>query len=321
MAEQRRDGGSGGHAGADGGGRRSGRPTGGPRANGRSGGRRDGGAAADRRKPDAGKGDRAGRGGEPRRDGRKQPDGGLRAGRDAVPERAQGPELPEDLTARELDPAVRRELRGLPKNLADVVARHLVMADRLLDEDPELAYRHAYEARRRAARLGVVREAAGLAAYRTGRWQEALADLRAARRMTGSDSYLPVLADCERGMGRPRRAVEAARSKEAERLDPAAQVEMRIVESGARRDLGEYDAAVLGLQDPRLWNIMPPASRARLYYAYADALGDAGKTREAEEWLARAAAADEAGETDAAERLEELDGVTFIDIGEDNESE
>ena len=229
-------------------------------------------------------------------------------------------ELPEEVSARDLDPEARRELRGLPKDLADVVARHLVVAEQLLDEDPELAYRHVKEARRKASRVGMVREACGFAAYRTERWSEALTELRAARRITGSDAYLPVIADCERGMGRPERAVSAARSADAQRLDRVSRVEMSIIESGARRDLGQFDAAVVALQGPELRARSTQPHSARLFYAYADALCDAGRTDEAEEWMVRAAAADVHNETDAGERLAELDGIAIIDAAEDAES-
>lgn len=223
------------------------------------------------------------------------------------------PPLPDDVTGRELDRAVRAELSSLAKLNAEAVARHLVMAGRLLEEDPEAAYRHAMAAQGRAARVGAVREAAGLAAYATGRFAEALAELRAARRITGDNSLLPVMADCERGLGRPERALAMAASPEVKALPAAARVEMVIVVSGARRDLGQHDAAVLALQGPQL---RPAARRpwsARLFYAYAEALLGAGRKQEAAEWFGHAEAADEAGETDAGERRAELEGVVFLE--------
>ena len=93
--------------------------------------------------------------------------------------------MPDDVTGAELDRSVRAELASLAKPNADAVARHLVMAARLLDVDAEAAYRHAVAARDRAGRVGAVREAAGLAAYRTGRFDVALSELRAARRISG----------------------------------------------------------------------------------------------------------------------------------------
>ncbi|MEV5830855.1 hypothetical protein AB0L25_35340 [Spirillospora sp. NPDC052242] len=225
--------------------------------------------------------------------------------------------LPDDVTGEELDADARRGLRSLPKDLASRVARHLVMAGRLAEDDPELSYRHAKAARRLASRVGIVREAAGIAAYHAGEWAEALAELRAARRLgAGDDSYLPVMVDCERGLGRPERALDLVKSPEAERLDPMGRIELRIVESGVRRDLGQYDAAVVALQIPELRDRRLRPWSARLFYAYADALVEAGRAEEAIDWFARAAAADREGETDAAERYAELDGLLILDTEE-----
>ncbi len=232
------------------------------------------------------------------------------------------PLIPQDVTGDELDAEARAELRSLPKELAARVASHLVMAGRLVDEDPELAYRHAKAARRLASRVGLVREAAGLAAYHAGEYADALAELRAARRLGGQDGgYLAVLADCERGLGRPERALALARSPEADQLDQEERIELRIVESGARRDLGQYDAAVIALQIPELKDRRLRPWSARLFYAYADALAEAGRDDEARDWFARAAAADRDGETDAAERYSELEGLEIIDTVDDDEPE
>ncbi|MFG2001072.1 hypothetical protein ACGFNU_18195 [Spirillospora sp. NPDC048911] len=228
--------------------------------------------------------------------------------------------LPEDVTGEELDADARVELRTLPKDLAERVARRLVMAGRLAEEDPEAAYKHAREARRLASRVGLVREAAGLAAYRAGEWAEALAELRAARRLsTGDDAYLPVMADCERGLGRPERALDLIKSAEAKNLDQTGRIELRIVESGARRDLGQYDAAVVTLQIPELKDRRLRPWSARLFYAYADALAEAGRMEDASDWFARAAAADRDDETDAAERYAEIEGLDILDTEDDEE--
>jgi tetratricopeptide (TPR) repeat protein len=189
------------------------------------------------------------------------------------------------------------------------------MAGRLVDDDPETAYRHAQAARRLASRVGIVREAAGLAAYHAGEWSEALAELRAARRLRNTEeAYLPILADCERGLGRPERALDLAKSPAVRRLEQADRIELKIVESGARRDLGQRDAAVVTLQVPELRDKRLRPWSARLFYAYADALLEAGREDEASEWFARAAAADRDGETDAAERYAELEGLEILDV-------
>ncbi|HEY3685452.1 MAG TPA: hypothetical protein VGL93_20655 [Streptosporangiaceae bacterium] len=226
-------------------------------------------------------------------------------------------ELPDDVLPGDLDGSVRAQLRSLPESIADSVARHLVMADRIFPEDPENGYRYAVAARDIASRVAAVRAFCGLAAYRTGRWAEALSELRAARRMSGEETFLPLMADAERGLGRPERALELARSPEANRLGAEDRIELRIVESGARRDLEQYDAAVVALQIPELKDPQRKPWTARLYYAYADALLDAEREDDARLWFARAAEADRSGETDADERFSRLEGAAMYDLEDD----
>ena len=166
----------------------------------------------------------------------------------------------------------------------------------------------------------MVREVNGITAYHTGRWAEALAELRAARRLTGRDEYLPLMADSERALGRLDSALELVHSEDARRLPRAAQIELRIVESGIRRDQGLADAAVLVLQVPELTDGRLRPWSARLFYAYGDALLAAGRPEAAREAFSRAVVADEEEETDALARLDELDGVTLEDL-EDLEDE
>jgi tetratricopeptide (TPR) repeat protein len=163
--------------------------------------------------------------------------------------------------------------------------------------------------------VGVVRETCGIAAYRAGKWAEALAELRAARRITGDGSYLPLMADCERALGRLDRALELVTGPDVQHLDRQAQLEARIVESGIRRDQGFPEAAVVALQVPELTGAGKGSGLARLRYAYADALVDAGRPDEARYWFGRAATADTDDETDAAERAEDLDVLGFDDLG------
>ncbi|MFY9805808.1 MAG: hypothetical protein WCC65_19160 [Pseudonocardiaceae bacterium] len=210
------------------------------------------------------------------------------------------------MNVSELDQDVYKELLTLPKGLAELVGNHLVMAARVLDEDPQLALAHARFARRKAGRVAAVREAAGLAAYHAGEWSEALAELRAARRLGGDSGRLAVLADCERALGRPERALEIAQSPEARQLGADEAVELRIVAAGARRDLGQFDAAVLALQGPDLDALVDEPWSARLRYAYADNLLAAGREQDAIRWFLAAADADVEEATDAAERAIEL---------------
>jgi tetratricopeptide (TPR) repeat protein len=216
------------------------------------------------------------------------------------------PELPADLPPADLDRDARAELRNLPDGLVRKLTAHLVAAGLLLDEDPERAHAHAAYARSLAPRLAIVREAAGLTAYRTGDYATAIAELRAVRRMTGDPTHLPVLADAERGLGRPERAIELSRDPDVRRLDPAARVELAIVVSGARRDLGEADAAVVGLQGAALDSDRIEPWTPRLWYAYAEALLAAGRRADARHWFEAAAAVDDDEETDADLRAADL---------------
>jgi tetratricopeptide (TPR) repeat protein len=242
------------------------------------------------------------RGARGARDERRE--GEDRADREGRP-RETAPELPEDADFSALDAEARRELRTLPKGLAELVGKHLVAAGMLIDEDPERALEHARFARSRAARVALVREAAGLAAYHAGEWAEALAELRAVRRMSGTDTHLAVMADCERALGRPERAIELAAEARGE-LPAETAVELRIVAAGARRDMGQLEAAVVALQGSDLDPRRRDPWSARLFYAYADNLAAVGRTEEAIRWFLNAAEADDDELTDAAERAIDL---------------
>ncbi|WP_343447801.1 tetratricopeptide repeat protein [Micromonospora schwarzwaldensis] len=176
-------------------------------------------------------------------------------------------------------------------------------------------------ARRLASRIAAVREAVGLAAYHSGEWQTAIAELRTYHRMTGLQSHLAVLADCERALGRPERAIDLFRGADQAKLDQAVAIELLIVAAGARGDLGQKDAAVAMLQVRELTAESAEPWAARLRYAYADALLAVGRREEAREWFSRASDIDSDGETDAAERLLELDGVVIEGDDEDDESD
>lgn len=221
--------------------------------------------------------------------------------------RYDGPPLDESITGAELDRNVRQQLRGLPEKLAARVARHLVAAGQLIDDDPSTAYQHTLAARARAARVAVVREACGEAAYAAGEFAEALAELRAAKRMNGATDYLPVMADCERALGRPQKALDLAKSPAVKNLPQELQAEMTIVEAGARRDMGDLDAALRTLENAPLRSSSREVWVVRLRYAYADTLLAAGRIEDAVEWFHRTEGIDGDGVTDATVRLAELE--------------
>lgn len=213
----------------------------------------------------------------------------------------------------ELDRVTRAQIRNLEERSALWVAKHLVMAGRLLDIDPELAFQHALAASRRGGRLAAVREAVGLTAYGAGHYGEALREFRTFRRISGSNVHLPVMADCERGLGRPDRALDLARSEEAESLDAAGKAELAMVVSGARSDLGQLDAAVAALEIPQLDLHRAFSFTPRLFRAYAEALDAAGRASESEKWRRQARVAEKALGLD-----DDLE-PDIIDLGEDDE--
>ncbi len=207
----------------------------------------------------------------------------------------------------------------MSKENAEGVAQHLVMVAELLDIEPESALAHAETAVRRAGRVPAARESLGLVAYRLGDWARALGEFRTVRRLSGSSHLLPLMVDCERALGRHTKALELAQSDEASTLAIDDRVELAIVVSGIRRDLGQLDAAAAGLND-LVKRINPNRpSAARLYYAFADAKLAAGDASSAREWFARAADADHELTTDAAERLDELDGTEVTDLAPDDD--
>ena len=240
-------------------------------------------------------------------------DGAARTDRAATTTpRYDDPPLPDGIEPQQLAPEVRRELSTLSKSIADAVACHLIAAGMLLDDDPESALLHAKAARTRSTRITAVREAVGIAAYQCGDWSLALGELRAARRMGSKSALLPLIADCERGLGRPQRAIELATGPEADELEGDDADELRIVAAGARADLGQLEQALTVL------SAAPPepgrsgSTVARLHYAHAETLVALDRGAEALEWFLRAAAADTEGVTDAEERIEELGGAATL---------
>ncbi len=204
------------------------------------------------------------------------------------------------------------------------------MVARLIDTDPEQAYLHAQAAVRRAGRVDVAHEAAGLAAYRSGRYAEALRELRTVRRLNGSPEHLPVIADAERGLGRPERAIVVGNDPEAGLLSTESQVELAMVISGARLDLGEPEAAAAVL-DSAVVRAAQGVLAARVAQARATALTALGRVADAELELSRftqeeldAAAGDVDDEDDeifAFDLLDEPEEDEESDESDDDESD
>ncbi|OUE32243.1 hypothetical protein BFL35_00850 [Clavibacter michiganensis] len=194
----------------------------------------------------------------------------------------------------DLDRIARNELKTLSKDNAEGVAQHLVMAARLIEEDPELAHRHATSAARRAGRIAVVRESLAITAYAVGDYALALRELRTYRRISGKNDQLALMVDSERGQGRPDKALELGRSVPKETLPAAEQVALAIAMSGARLDLGQTEAALDELSIAQLNRDVAYSYSADLFHAYAEVLEELGRSDEADAWRRRADAAEAA---------------------------
>jgi hypothetical protein len=228
-------------------------------------------------------------------------------GTKSVRARHDDPVIPEKVTAKDLDRIARNELKTLSTENQEIVARHLVMVTQLIEDDPELAHQHAISAARRAGRIGIARETLAITAYATGDYALALRELRTYRRITGRDDQLPMMVDSERGLGRPDRALELARSVPRASLPVPVQVELAIAMSGARLDLGETAAALRELEIPQLDPSTAFSYSPGLFDAYATVLEELGRQPEAEEWFRRADIATAALGSDDDEIIEVIE--------------
>lgn len=182
-----------------------------------------------------------------------------------------------------------------------------------MNGDPELAYRHAQVALARGGRVDVVREAAALTAYATGRYAEALREFRTLRRLAGTTVFLPQMADCERGLGRPERAIALAKEAEDLELDVLTRVELDIVTAGARHDLGQSEVALLALS--RLHTTDDDVN-ARIAQAQIPMLRALGRDDEADALQARGDAASAVPEPEPEEDIVLYD-VAELPIADD----
>lgn len=224
---------------------------------------------------------RGGRGGQDRR--RSRDDFQRRDPRPSQRQRIAEPSIPADVEARELEASARRELRGLGRLNADNVARHLVMVQRLLETDPELAYQHARYAASHAGRVAVVREAAGIAAYLSGHYQDALRDIRAARRLSGRDLHRAIEADSERALGNLGRALKAADGANPHELDDLEEAEIAMVVSGVRHEMGQTELGLIVIEEAILMFRGDRETARRLHSVRADRLEELGRIEEAQD--------------------------------------
>ncbi len=230
------------------------------------------------------------------------------------------PPFPDDLRPKDLNNGARFELKTLNAENAEIVAKHLAMAARLIETDPELAHQHAISAARRAGRIAIVHETLAITAYTTGDYALALRELRTYRRISGSDNQLALMIDCERGLNRPEKALELGSTVARDTLPVEVQVEVAIALSGARLDLGQPEIALEELEIPQLDPSRAYQYSPGLFAAYAVVLEELGRTSEARTWHTRAVVAEEAlletfgnGETIEIEDLYDPELAQLVD--------
>lgn len=232
------------------------------------------------------------------------------------------PEIDDDVTDDMLDKGARNELKTLTKENAEVVAKHLVMATRLLDSDPERAHQHVISASRKAGRIAIVRETLGITAYATGDFALALRELRTYRRISGSNEQIALMVDSERGVGRPDRALELGRSVDRSTLSEGTQVALAVAMSGARLDQDQVELALAELEIPQLDPSKAFSYSPALFYAYAEVLEEMGRHQEAAEWTSCAEIAEQAlAEAQGPADDGSEDDMIVIEEGVDEQSE
>jgi len=154
------------------------------------------------------------------------------------------PKMPKGIEWSMLSTDDRERLRGLSKEHAENIGLHILAAYTLEERDPELAFEHAKWVAHQASRIDFARETLAFVAYRQGDYKLALREFRTAFRMNGFLDYLPFIADCERGMGEPKKAIETAMSDDAKYLRGESKAEMFLVYAGALGDLELWDKAI-----------------------------------------------------------------------------
>ncbi|PJM75162.1 tetratricopeptide repeat protein [Bifidobacterium simiarum] len=158
--------------------------------------------------------------------------------------RPNEPKMPKGLEWRMLSKDEKERLRGLSKEHAENIGLHMLAAYTLEESDPDLALAHAKWVARQASRIDMARETLAFVAYRQQNYKLALKEFRTAYRMNGFLDYLPFIADCERGVGQPKKAIEMASQDDVRALRGESKAEMLLVIAGAYGDLGLWDKAI-----------------------------------------------------------------------------
>jgi hypothetical protein len=241
-------------------------------------------------------------------------------------DKPKSPTIPDEITEKDLELGIRVQLKTLTAENAEKVARHLAMVSILHDQDPELAHQHALAAAERAGRIGMVRETVGVTAYGIGDYALSLRELLTYRRISGSNDQVPLMVDCERGLGRPERGLELGREVDRSKLSPGVRVNLAIVMSGARLDMNQNDLALAELQIPELNPEKVFDYSAPLFHACAETLDILGRDAESKRWRKLAERAEQAysgfnaPEDEIFSVLEEIEIPEYVEQPQEREA-
>ncbi len=207
--------------------------------------------------------------------------------------------LPKDV----LD-EIRRTTR--PTAQPDTVSR-LSRAIELLERgDAGAAVVEARKAKALSPRSASVREVFGLALYGVGAWQEAVAELKAYKRLSGRNDQNHLIADCLRGMGKGRDAPAFADEALKDRGVPnEVKAEAVIVAASALADDERFAEALAFLGRAKTRDDVAEDYTLRLWYVRGDILERIGRRDEAATEFRKIIRHDAAA-FDAAERLAQL---------------
>jgi tetratricopeptide (TPR) repeat protein len=207
--------------------------------------------------------------------------------------------------AGSLPRSIRDEIRrtappGKEKDVLSRLARAIELLDR---DDPKAAAAEAEKAKALAPRAAATREVLGLALYGLGRWQDAITELKAYKRISGRSDQNHLIADSLRGLGRPAEAVPLAEELLREKGAPnEAKAEAVIVAASALADQGRFAEALAFLSRAKTRDDVAEGYTLRLWYVKGDILERAGRPAEAAQEFRRIMRHD-AGAYDVAERL------------------
>ncbi len=158
--------------------------------------------------------------------------------------------------------------------------------------------------------VAAVRELAGLASYRSARWRDAVRHLAAHAALTDSVEHLPILMDCQRALGKPKKVADLWTQLRQSSPEPDVLAEGRIVAAASLADSGDLQGAIAMLATAGATKALrnPSNRHVRQWYLLADLYERAGDVPRARELFERVLRADREA-YDVADRLAGLGPV------------